>query len=146
MAKQGAKKRVEENKSHLKFHLAALVSILALHVVLRFYVFRSTLIWWHYVSIVAGSISNLICYKGIQLCAAPTYGEQGELVDGGLDLATARGLNGYMHDLLYVTLLTQSLVLVSDWFYLIFSVVPGFLAYKLWTDVLAPYIFTPQEG
>uniref|UniRef100_A0A9I9EFE9 Uncharacterized protein n=1 Tax=Cucumis melo TaxID=3656 RepID=A0A9I9EFE9_CUCME len=34
--------------------------------------------------------------------AKPTYGDDGELLDGGFDMSTG-GICGYMHDMIYIT-------------------------------------------
>ena len=33
----------------------------------------------------------------------------------------------------------------SDWFWLVALIIPGFATYKLWADIILPWIFTPTQ-
>ena len=54
--------------------------------------------------------------------AAPTHGEQGEVVDGGADLNLG-GVLGYYQDLLYICILVQFGSLLTRSFWLVFLTV-----------------------
>ena len=55
-------------------------------------------------------------------------------------------MTSYYHDIIYVSafvLITTAAF--SDWFWLVGLVVPGFATYKLWADIILPWIFTPTQ-
>eukprot|EP01135_Chromosphaera_perkinsii_P008074 Nk52_evm1s1119 gene=Nk52_evmTU1s1119 len=72
--------------------------------------------------------------------AEPTFGERGELLDGGTDLNIG-GLSEYIKDVIYVVLFVQVASLYSEWFLLVLLVIPGFALVMLWVKVIAPWIF-----
>mmetsp|Transcript_35604 Transcript_35604/g.42880 ORF Transcript_35604/g.42880 Transcript_35604/m.42880 type:complete len:189 (+) Transcript_35604:202-768(+) len=147
MAKQGAKKLIESNKKHLQKLQIAIAVSLGLYAVIRLHLFKASTSWWHYFGFFCSSGTALFFYWLLSLMAKATYGSQGEVLDGGLDLTVSTGFATYYHDLIYITIFVQVMSsLVSDWFWLVYSVVPMFCIFRLWTDVISPYIFTPQPG
>ena len=54
--------------------------------------------------------------------AVPTYGQGGEILDGGADL-TLSGITGYSFDVIYLCILVQLVTILSNWGWLIFLVV-----------------------
>eukprot|EP00963_Diacronema_lutheri_P007365 scaffold649_cov347-Pavlova_lutheri.AAC.4 len=57
--------------------------------------------------------------------AKPTYGPNGDLVDGGADLSLGGTLE-YLHDVLYITVFVHAATIVSDWFWLAYLIIPGY--------------------
>uniref|UniRef100_A0A9I9EFF7 Uncharacterized protein n=1 Tax=Cucumis melo TaxID=3656 RepID=A0A9I9EFF7_CUCME len=47
--------------------------------------------------------------------ATPTYGDDGELLDGGFDMSTG-GICSYMHDVIYITSFVQISSILSGKF------------------------------
>eukprot|EP00241_Pyramimonas_parkeae_P020146 CAMPEP_0114285490 /NCGR_PEP_ID=MMETSP0059-20121206/5213_1 /TAXON_ID=36894 /ORGANISM="Pyramimonas parkeae, Strain CCMP726" /LENGTH=179 /DNA_ID=CAMNT_0001406389 /DNA_START=55 /DNA_END=594 /DNA_ORIENTATION=+ len=145
MAKAGAKKRLEENKTHLRRLLIAILIGIAAYVIGRLYIFRSAATWWNYMVLTAVILVQFVCYGSLASCARPTYDEKGDLSDGGMDLFQS-GMMSYTHDVIYISILLQFLGIAYDWIWLIFLAVPVMISYQLWDKVVSPYIFTPREG
>jgi hypothetical protein len=49
----------------------------------------------------------------------------------------------YCKDIIILSILTQLLGLISAYFFLLLLISPGFAAYKLWVNILAPWFFAP---
>lgn len=61
--------------------------------------------------------------------ANPTYGDDGELLDGGFDMSTG-GICGYLHDVIYITSFVQIMSILSGKFWYTYLVIPAFGIYK----------------
>eukprot|EP01132_Coremiostelium_polycephalum_P004009 gene4009-5012_t len=88
-------------------------------------------------------IFNAIAYTLIKSAAKATFGESGELLDGGSDLDT--GLAVYYFDIVYVCVITQILGLFSDKFLLFLLSIPAYASFKLWKEFLGPWFFAKAE-
>ena len=123
-----------------KVVLGAVVS----HAAIRLAWFRASAIWWvHYPLFATAASSAWFCYASLAHIGAPTYDASGALVDGGADLSLG-GMSSYYHDVVYVSSFALfATAFVSDWFWLVGLVIPGFATYKLWADIILPWIFTP---
>lgn len=84
-------------------------------------------------SVCSGS-TGLLCLLALNRHAA-----------SGGDLA-ARGMIQYYFDLIYLNAFSQVGGVLTRYAWLVLLAVPAFVGYKLWTLVLAPYVFTPREG
>ncbi|PHU11095.1 hypothetical protein BC332_18025 [Capsicum chinense] len=62
--------------------------------------------------------------------AKPSYGDDGEMFDGGYDMSTG-GICGYLHDIIYITCFVQLASIISDKFWYTYLVIPAFAAYQL---------------
>ena len=101
--------------------------------------------WWHYAGLAATAALEYVCYSGIATFAAASYNEKGELVDGGADLKM-KGLCGYYHDLLYLTIIVQVAACLSNWAWYIYLSVPGYGLWKLTELVLIPYFKSSTQA
>lgn len=146
MANQGAKKRKEENERHMKMLLRIILGSNAFFILIRLCFQFSSFGWRMWVALALTSTAYKLCYDQIRGMALPSYDENGELIDGGYDLSMG-GLNGYLHDIIYLTAIIQLLSPLTNWAWVLYLLIPGFGLYKLWELVLYPY-FTqtaPQE-
>jgi len=76
----------------------------------------------------------------------PKFAESGgQLLDPGVDLNMEGGLAEYSKDMIILAALTQFLSLFWDWFWLLLLLAPLRVAFLLWTNVIAPWIFQPAE-
>lgn len=97
----------------------------------------------HYYSLVLTSALYLGSYRGISAALAPRYDASGALSFSGGDLSDG-GVLSYLHDLLYLTLASQTLSTLSDRFWYLLLLVPGYAAYKLFELVLLPRWTAPK--
>ncbi|XP_019177778.1 PREDICTED: transmembrane protein 208-like [Ipomoea nil] len=129
MANQGAKKRKEENARHMRTLLRIILICNAVYMLVRFGIFYSSLSWMHWVGLVFTSVAYILPYQQLAAMAKPSYGDDGELFDGGYDMSTG-GVCGYLHDVIYITCFVQLASILSDKFWYTYLVIPGFALYK----------------
>ncbi|CAA2998792.1 transmembrane 208 homolog [Olea europaea subsp. europaea] len=98
MANQGAKKRKEENTRHMRNLLRLILASNAIYLVIRVGIFHSSFTWKHWAGLILTSLAYVIPYKQLSAMAKPSYGDDGELLDGGFDMSTG-GICGYRDSL-----------------------------------------------
>ncbi|KAK6127003.1 hypothetical protein DH2020_039252 [Rehmannia glutinosa] len=130
MANQGAKKRKEENARHMKTLLRIILASNVIYLVIRIGVFYSSFTWKHWAGLILTSLAYVIPYQQLAAMAKPAYTDDGELLDGGFDMSTG-GICGYLHDVIYITCFVQLSSIISEKFWYIYLVIPGFAAYQL---------------
>ncbi|KAL2481082.1 Protein of unknown function (DUF788) [Abeliophyllum distichum] len=131
MANQGAKKRKEENTRHMRNLLRLILASNVIYLVIRVGIFHSSFTWKHWAGLILTSLAYVIPYKQLSAMAKPSYSDDGELLDGGFDMSTG-GICGYLHDIIYITCFVQVSSIISEKFWYIYLVIPGFAAYQLW--------------
>ncbi|CAA0820001.1 Protein of unknown function (DUF788 [Striga hermonthica] len=144
MANQGAKKRKEENARHMKNLLRLIIASNAIYLVIRIGVFYSSFTWKHLVGLILTSLAYFIPYQQLNSMAMPTFSDDGELLDGGFDMSTG-GICGYLHDVIYITLFVQLSSIISEKFWYIYLVIPGFAAYQLF-GLVKGFLSHSSEG
>ena len=144
MAKGNAKKRAEDNVARLSALRRVILFAVGAHFLVRLVVYRGTTTWWvHWPLFAFAACASWFCYASLRNVGAPTWDASGALVDGGGDL-TLGGMSSYYHDIIYVSVFCLvAAALVSDWFWLAFLSIPAFATYKLWADLILPWVFTP---
>lgn len=130
MANQGAKKRKEENARRMKNLLYVIIISNVVYLVIRAGFMHSTFKWKHWGGWLLTAFAYIIPYQQLYAMALPSYGEGGELIDGGFDMSTG-GICGYLHDVIYITSFVQLTSIFSEKFWYIYLVIPAFAAYKL---------------
>ncbi|CAI5518055.1 unnamed protein product [Closterium sp. Naga37s-1] len=144
MANKGAKKRKEENEKHMNRLQKLIVTVNAIYILVRLSLFFASFTWRHWIGLVITTFAYKTCFDQIASLAEATYDETGQLIDGGSDLNMG-GLCGYLHDIIYITAFVQIASILSDWFWLIYLIIPAFALWKLWELVLYPYFFQKVE-
>lgn len=72
-----------------------------IYVLVRLLIFHSSFTWKHWIGLIVTSAAYFIPYNQLDKMANPTYGDDGELLDGGFDMSTG-GICGYVFCLLNV--------------------------------------------
>ncbi|CAN0838230.1 Transmembrane protein 208 [Linum grandiflorum] len=129
MANQGAKKRKEENSRHMANLRRIIIACNVIYVLVRLLIFHSSFTWKHWIGLVLTSLAYYFPYQQLAAMAKPSYGDDGELFDGGFDMSTT-GICGYLHDVIYITSFVQIASIMSDKFWYTYLVIPAFGAYK----------------
>eukprot|EP00798_Chlamydomonas_sp_ICE-L_P001428 gene1428-32800_t len=138
MAGAGAKKRLEANRIRLQGLQTAILIGLALFIVMRALVMPSTKShWW---GLAATALVEYVTYSGIASFATPVYAANGDLVDGGADLSM-KGMCGYYHDLLYITIFVQAAGAFTNWAWYAFLLIPGYAVWMLMDKLVIPYFW-----
>ncbi|XP_011640242.1 transmembrane protein 208 isoform X2 [Pogonomyrmex barbatus] len=85
-------------------------------------------------------------YQFMSYMASTTYSESGQLLDPGVDLNMEGGIAEHVKDLIILTSGIQVLSLISNYFWLLWLLVPLRGSWMLWKQILAPWFFAqPQE-
>lgn len=92
------------------------------------------------VSVAASAAS----YAFLHAAARPSYGAQGELLDGGGDLR--KGLCDSATDVLLLTAGIHILSCFSDWAWLLALLVPAVAMQWLWANLLRPFLSAQGAG
>mmetsp|Transcript_12543 Transcript_12543/g.27052 ORF Transcript_12543/g.27052 Transcript_12543/m.27052 type:complete len:173 (+) Transcript_12543:104-622(+) len=145
MAGAGAKKRLEENRKRIQILRIILAAGVITYVAIRLIVFGKHVVWWHYAGLVLTALVEYVSFSGISAFAEPVYNDKGELIDGGSDLSMG-GMCGYYHDLIYISVFVQISASFSNWFWLVYLLVPGYGLYKLFQKIIYPYFLAPKES
>ncbi|XAR65548.1 hypothetical protein NMG60_11009707 [Bertholletia excelsa] len=145
MAKQGAKKRKEENSRHMKNLLRYIIACNVIYLVVKAGIFHSTFKWQHWAGFMLTFFAYIIPYQQLALMARPEYTDDGELLDGGFDMSTG-GVCGYLHDIIYITGFVQLTSIISEKFWYIYLVIPAFAAYKCFGFLKGFLSLGAQEG
>mmetsp|Transcript_15810 Transcript_15810/g.49703 ORF Transcript_15810/g.49703 Transcript_15810/m.49703 type:complete len:180 (-) Transcript_15810:95-634(-) len=103
---------------------------------IRLTLFKASAHWLHVAAILVSGVSMLIAYKVLAV-TAQTHPDP---------VSTAAGVCEYARDIVYLGVMVVVLACLTDWAWLILTIVPVYAGYLLWTYVLYPYIFTPREG
>lgn len=143
MAGAGAKKRAEQNKQRLQTLKLVVLAASVFYAVVRLWLFRSTVTWWHWAGVLLTVAVHAVCYTFISHAGTPVYDQAGELVDGGADLD--KGMVSYYHDILYVTALVQVVAAFTSWGWYLYLSVPAYAAYLLYTKIIQPYMSTKRS-
>ncbi|XP_019890129.1 transmembrane protein 208 isoform X4 [Ooceraea biroi] len=77
--------------------------------------------------------------------ARATYSESGQLLDSGVDLNMEGGIAEHVKDLIILTSGVQILSLISNYFWLLWLLVPLRGGWMLWKQILAPWFFAQPE-
>ncbi|RXH78880.1 hypothetical protein DVH24_006950 [Malus domestica] len=116
MANQGAKKRKEENARHMANLRRLIIACNVFYVLLRMLIFHSSFAWKNWVALLLTSLAYYYPYQQLAQMANPSYGDDGELLDGGFDTTTG-GVCGYLHDVIYITGFVQVMSIISGKFW-----------------------------
>jgi hypothetical protein len=140
---KGQKQIVDENASTLKFYVYIITAVNAVYLLLTYLVFWESFTTFYIVLFLAVNAIYFGSYQFLSSMARPTYSETGALLDGGIDLNMYEGMAEHMKDLILLTASTQSLTLLSNYFWFLLLLAPGRALYMLWVNILGPWFFAP---
>ncbi|XP_033755458.1 transmembrane protein 208-like [Pecten maximus] len=140
---KGQKQIVEENKKTLQFYQYILLGVNGVYWLLQYWLFWDSFTLFYMFLGVSAVLACLGSYKFMQSMAQAKYTPEGALIDGGLDLNMESGMSEHAKDLILFTSIVQSVSLLSNYFWLLWLLVPGRAFYMLWVNILAPWIFAP---
>ncbi|XP_074661873.1 transmembrane protein 208-like [Tubulanus polymorphus] len=140
-ATKGQKQIVEENKSTLNYYLYIITAVNAVYILLQVLLFWDsfTLFYWFLYGL-ALTVS-IGCYQFMAYMAKAKYGASGNLIDGGIDLNMESGMAEHTKDMIILTAVSQSLSLISGYFWLLLLLGPIRGFYLLWVNILSPWFF-----
>ncbi|XP_031828004.1 transmembrane protein 208 [Nomia melanderi] len=140
-ATKGAKQIVEENRTTLSFYRNMIVGALGIY-------FTVTMLFLNFttLSIILTIFSGIVyigSYQFMKYMAQASYSESGQLLDSGIDLNMEGSIAEHVKDLIILTSGVQVLSLISNYFWLLWLLVPLRGGWMLWRQILAPWFFAP---
>lgn len=141
---KGAKQIKEENVSTLNFYIYMALGAMGIHFAVTMILFEFTTLT---ISLtVFSAIVYIGSYQFMSYMARATYSESGQLLDPGVDLNMEGGIAEHVKDLIILTSGVQILSFISNYFWLLWLLVPVRGSWMLWKQILAPWFFAqPQE-
>jgi hypothetical protein len=132
MANKSAKRLASENARVLSTLRVGVFVTIPAFIVLRGWMYYSTLTMWHIITFTLTAGIELLLYRQLLSMARVVYDTEGKnIVSAGDDLLQ-EGLTSYMFDVIYVTWMVHTgVALVSDAFWWMYLVIPVFAAYKI---------------
>nr|XP_009861819.1 transmembrane protein 208-like [Ciona intestinalis] len=132
---KGAKQIKEENRTTYNFYtyiiLGANVPVIIMHLLWRI----GNIEWTHLGLLTFSTIIYILCMKTM-----------GSMLNSQLDLNMEAGMAEHVKDIIFVTAACQVLSAVSLYGWLLWLMIPGMAIYKLWVNIIAPWIFeAPPE-
>ncbi|XP_006615579.1 transmembrane protein 208 [Apis dorsata] len=141
VATKGAKQIVEENKITLSFYQNMIIGAIGIY-------FMVTMLFFNFTTLattltIFSGIIYIGSYQFMKYIAHATYSESGQLLDSGIDLNMEGGIAEHIKDLIILTSGVQVLSLISNYFWLLWLLVPLRGGWILWKQILAPWFFAP---
>lgn len=145
---KGQKQIVEENKKTLAFYQNIILTVNIIYFGVEFIFFWDS---FTALEIIMSCLAGLVyfgSFRFMKKMATPTWGEESTLLDGGIDLNLESGMAEHCKDIILMTVIVELLSLISNYFWLLWLLVPGRAFYLLWVNVLAPWFFEapPEEN
>ncbi|XP_047040607.1 transmembrane protein 208 [Helicoverpa zea] len=87
------------------------------------------------------------CYQIMRYISRPTYSDNSQLIDPGLDLNMEGGMGEHVKDIVILSAITHVLAVISNYFFLLLLLIPVRAFWLLWVNVLGPWFFqeAPQD-
>lgn len=129
---KGSKQIKEENQQTYDFYLKAIVAVQVLPSFLLLWNFENTY-WLSWALLIGPAIIYSLCMSTVK-----------SMLASGLDINADSGVAEHIKDIIGITAICQLLSCITNYFWLLWLVVPAAALMKLWKSILAPWIF--QEG
>ncbi|XP_002736264.1 transmembrane protein 208-like [Saccoglossus kowalevskii] len=133
----------EENKATLKFYRNIVLAANLIYIVVRMvwmWETFNTSCWVLFAFAIAIYVS---CMAFMGYMAKSVFNSNGVLVDGGIDLNMESGIAEHIKDVLLVTVIVQVLSIFSNYFWILWFIVPGAALLYIWRNFLSPWLFAP---
>ncbi|XP_052061696.1 transmembrane protein 208-like [Mytilus californianus] len=129
---KGLKQIEEENASTLKFYLYIILGVNVTYFILQCFLFWDSFTGGIITLSVFAVALNFGCYQFMS-----------HMAGSKIDLNMSEGMSEHAKDILLYTCIVQSLSIISNYFWLIWLVIPGRAFYLLWVNILGPWFFAP---
>lgn len=127
---KGQKQILEENKQTLNFYLYIILGVNVVYFVAQYFIFNESFTTMVIVLSILAVGTHLGCYKFLSSIAG-----------SGIDLNMKEGMAEHAKDVLLLTVIIQGLALISNYFWLLWLIAPGYAFYLLWVNILGPWFF-----
>lgn len=113
------------------------LGVSAVHIVLSYFLSGSLSITMIIFGWLIHAGANLFLSK----MSRPTIGDNGAILDSGVDLNMEGGFAEHIKDIVILTAGTQIASILSNWFWFLLLLAPGRAFHLLWGSVIKPYFF-----
>ncbi|CAG0914510.1 unnamed protein product [Notodromas monacha] len=142
VATKGQKQIFEENQETLAFYRKMLIASNAFYLFISF-LRRDTMPWTDIAFFIFSSLIFIGSYRFMAYMAKAKTSPTGQLTDAGTDLNVSSGTAEHVKDIIILTSICQCLSVISNYFWLLWLLVP-LMAFRLfWKYILKPYFFQP---
>eukprot|EP00295_Goniomonas_pacifica_P002442 CAMPEP_0175804850 /NCGR_PEP_ID=MMETSP0107_2-20121207/345_1 /TAXON_ID=195067 ORGANISM="Goniomonas pacifica, Strain CCMP1869" /NCGR_SAMPLE_ID=MMETSP0107_2 /ASSEMBLY_ACC=CAM_ASM_000203 /LENGTH=165 /DNA_ID=CAMNT_0017116237 /DNA_START=10 /DNA_END=507 /DNA_ORIENTATION=+ len=145
MANQAVKAKLKENTALLFKYFWIIILVNAAYAGVRFGLYGDTYTKWHAISFGLTSLIYYAAYATLKTHALPAHAADPEEIDHVGDLSQG-GVIEFCWDAIYVNIFVQLTSLYSDWFWLLWLVVPAYALYALWGSVISPLLAAKKSA
>uniref|UniRef100_A0A8C8JYD3 Transmembrane protein 208 n=2 Tax=Oncorhynchus TaxID=8016 RepID=A0A8C8JYD3_ONCTS len=143
---KGKKQIYEENGATLKFYTRVILGANAIYTALNLLVFYSSSTFWTWFALVFALAVYVGSYRSMTAMAKAVFGEDGSLLDGGIDLNMEQGMAEHLKDVILLTAILQVLSTISSWFWYLWLLAPARAMFLLWVNFLGPWFSAETPG
>ncbi|KAF7703593.1 transmembrane protein 208 [Silurus meridionalis] len=134
---KGKKQIYEENKATLKFYTRVILGANTVYAVVNLIFCDAS--FWTWFPLLFALLVYVGSYRSMATMAKPAFGENGSLLDGGIDLNMEQGMAEHLKDVILLTAIVQVLSTLSFYFWYLWLLAPARAAQLLWTNFLGPW-------
>lgn len=139
---KGKKQIYEENTETLKFYIRVILGANAIFTTVNLLFYSSSTVWTWLLLLFSLAV-YVGSYRSMSAMAKPVFGEDGSLLDGGIDLNMEQGMSEHLKDVILLTAIVQVLSTISSYFWYLWLLAPARALYLLWLNFLGPW-FTAE--
>lgn len=141
---KGKKQIYEENLGTLQFYTRVILGANAIYAVVNLLIFYASSTFWTWLLLGFALSVYVGSYRSMSSMAKPVFGEDGTLVDGGIDLNMEQGMAEHLKDVILLTAIVQVLSIISSYFWYLWLLAPARALHLLWVNILGPW-FTAES-
>ncbi|XP_028822369.1 transmembrane protein 208-like isoform X1 [Denticeps clupeoides] len=141
---KGKKQIHEENEATLKFYIRVILGANAIYGAVNLLLFHQACTLWTWLLLLFALAVYLGSYRSMSAMARPSFGEDGGLLDGGIDLNMEQGMAEHLKDVILLTAIVQVLSTLSSYFWYLWLLAPARAVHLLWVNFLGPW-FSAQS-
>ncbi|KAM7424509.1 hypothetical protein PAMA_000719 [Pampus argenteus] len=141
---RGKKQIYEENEATLKFYTRVILGANAIYAAVNLLVFYSSSTVWTWLLLMFALAVYVGSYRSMSAMAKPVFAEDGNLLDGGIDLNMEQGMAEHLKDVILLTAIVQVLSSISSYFWCLWLLAPARALQLLWVNFLGPW-FTAES-
>ncbi|GAA6071172.1 transmembrane protein 208, partial [Tachysurus ichikawai] len=112
---KGKKQIHEENKATLKFYIRVIIGANTVYTAANLIFYGASFSTW--VPLLFALVVYVGSYRSMATMAKPAFGENGTLLDGGIDLNMEQGMAEHLKDVILLTAIVQVLSTLSFYFW-----------------------------
>ena len=137
---KGAKQILVENTATVNFYRNMSLGAASFYGLVTFFYYDSLTIGILCLNILILSI-YVGCYQIMRYISRPSYSDNSQLLDPGLDLNMEGGMGEHIKDIVILSSITQVLAAASNYFWLLLLLLPIRAFWLIWTNFLGPWFF-----